>query len=780
MFHRELSLKRTVSGWAWDHRNRPLIFAQNVVTALVLMLSLIAGEPSSSLAASGTNDDAAKLWKAAREGDLAGVQAALQAGVDVNAASPYGATALSFAADRGRLPIVVVLLEAGANPNVKDTFYGATPLTWATSNEHYEVVSALLAAGAEGADEMLLQAMAANQFPLAEAVFKSGKVSPTALAMGKLQSEILYEAPWKDLFRDVNLDGVFGELTASQQSALLGEFQLETSSFKLVFSESDGLLHAAFGNAKPSRVYVVDATTLLHSSYRLSVEWQDEKVVAFTTTMGGNPVKFIRPEAKPAPDSTPTNPQPEAQQTEAAAAEEDARNKQPFQPHPEDIQVSSINWPSFRGVGSRGIADGQTPPVEWNVEEDKNVLWRASVGGLGNSCPVIWGDRLFVTTAISESANTDVRIGLYGDVDSVEDDSVYEFKVMCFHKKTGERLWERTLHSGRPAVKRHSKSSHANPTIATDGEHLVAFFGSEGLFCLDLDGNQKWNVDLGFLDSGWFFDPGYQWGFGSSPILFEDRVIVQCDIQENSFVAAFDLRTGAEVWRTARDEIPTWPTPTVHVFGDIPMLLTHGTKAARGYDARDGQLLWELPGHSEIVVPTPFVARGLIFLASGYSPVQPIVALRPTARGQVELKSVEPANADPAPTDGIGTTPEPIAWSTLRGGPYMPTPIAYGDYLYVCANNGVVTCYDLLSGQQVYRERLKMGGAAAFTASPVAADGHLYFTAEDGRVAVVKAGDELELVSVNPAGHTVMATPAISERVFYLRTVNEIIALSSK
>lgn len=736
-----------------------------------------ASEPQlASNAPTGANDPA-KLWKAAREGDLAEVQAQLEAGVDVNAATPYGATALSFACDRGHLPIVVRLLEAGANPNVEDTFYGATPLTWANSNEHFEVVSALLAAGAEGADQMLLQAVAANQFQLAEAVIKSGKVTPTSLAVAKLQADARYEAPWKDLFRDITVEGVFAELTADQQSALLGNYELETGTFKLAFSENEGVLNAALGNAKPDRVYVVDSNTLLHSTYEFKIDWNEGQVRSLSTTMGGNQVKFVRPDQKPAPEvAAPT--ERETPTPEAPAENPAPESKPAFQPSAEDAMYSSPNWPSFRGTGARGIADGQSPPTEWNIEENQNVMWRTSIGGLGNSCPVIWGDRLFVTTAISESANTDVRIGLYGDVDSVEDDSVYDYKVICLHKKTGKILWEKILHTSRPAVKRHSKSSHANPTIATDGTNVVAFFGSEGLYCLDLDGNQKWKVDLGFLDSGWFFDPGYQWGFGSSPIIYEDRVIVQCDIQENSFVAAFDLQSGRQVWRTARQEIPTWPTPTVHVFGDIPMLLTHGTKAARGYDARDGQLLWELPGHSEIVVPTPFVARDLIFLASGYSPVQPIVALRPTARGQVELKAVESATTPELEANQLTANDQPIAWSVMRGGPYMPTPIAYGDHLYICANNGLITCYELLSGRQVYRERLKMGGSAAFTASPIAADGHLYFTAEDGRVAVVKAGEELELVGINPAGQTVMSTPAISDGVFYLRTVQEVIAVS--
>jgi outer membrane protein assembly factor BamB len=324
-------------------------------------------------------------------------------------------------------------------------------------------------------------------------------------------------------------------------------------------------------------------------------------------------------------------------------------------------------------------------------------------------------------------------------------------------------------------VKRHSKSSHANPSIATDGKHVVAFFGSEGLYCYDMEGNQKWKLDLGLLDSGWFFNAAYQWGFGSSPIIFEDKVIVQCDIQKDSFIAAFRLSDGTEVWRTKRDEIPTWPTPNVHRFGDMPMLITHGTRAARGYDARDGALLWSLKGHSEIVVPTPFVAHDLIFVASGYSPVQPIVAIKPTMRGEIDLPGVQ--------KDDGTTTPEAneqLAWSLNRGGPYMPTPIAYGDFLYCCSNTGILACYRATTGEEVYKERVKVGGAASFTASPIAADGHLYLTAEDGRVAVVRAGEKYKLVSVNPCGTNVLSTPAISAGTFFARTLTEIVAFGEK
>ena len=255
---------------------------------------------------------------------------------------------------------------------------------------------------------------------------------------------------------------------------------------------------------------------------------------------------------------------------------------------------------------------------------------------------------------------------------------------------------------------------------------------------------------------------------------------MQCDIQKESFVAALDISTGEEVWRTQRDEIPGWSSPVVHQFGDMPMLITHGTRAARGYDARDGKLLWSIPDHSEIVVPTPFVAHDLIFVSSGYTPVQPIVAIRPTARGELKL----PGKSKDDSTEGTSGTANNanagIAWSHLRGGPYMPTPIAYGDFLYTCANNGVLTCYRATTGEQVYKKRLPGSGSLSFTGSPIAADGHLYLPAEDGQVYVVRAGDKFKLVATNQSGGKVLTTPAISQGFFYIRTTDSLFAFKKE
>jgi outer membrane protein assembly factor BamB len=454
-----------------------------------------------------------------------------------------------------------------------------------------------------------------------------------------------------------------------------------------------------------------------------------------------------------------------------------AKKKTDFGPSSEaslsaDRAVSSPNWPSFRGAGARGVAEGQSPPIKWKVAKDSaqhvNVKWIADVPGLGLSSPAIWDDHIYLTSAVSDKAKNELKTGLYGDVDSVEENCEFDFMLYCFSKSNGKMLWSQKCNSAIPAVKRHAKSSHANPTVATDGKHVIAFFSSEGLYCFDREGKQIWTKELGKLDSGWFYDASYQWGFGSSPIIFENMVIVQCDIQQGSFVTALSLETGAELWRSERNEIPSWSTPTVHRFGDLPMLLTHATKAARAYDARNGEELWSLSKHSEIVVPTPFVAHDLIFIASGYSPVQPIAAIRPTARGELKLSAKEPSN-------------EQIAWSTMRHGPYMPSPIVYGDYLYVCSNAGVLACYRATTGEEVYRKRMTArGGSLAFTASPLAADGHLYLAAEDGRVLVVKAGPEYELVSTNKSGGSILATPAISTGCLIIRTEKRLIAVSSE
>jgi len=424
------------------------------------------------------------------------------------------------------------------------------------------------------------------------------------------------------------------------------------------------------------------------------------------------------------------------------------------------------NWPQFRGPGATGVVEGPARPVTWDAAKSVNVRWKTPIPGLSHASPVVWGDKVFVVTAVTSGAKDETRFGLYGDVEPVKDDPKHAWKVYALDKSTGKVLWERTAYEGIPKIKRHPKSSHAASTPATDGKYLIVNFGSEGLYAYDLSGKLLWKKDLGVLDAGWFYDIDYQWEYGSSPIIYKNLVIVQADIQKNSFIAAYDIKTGKQVWLTPREEIPSWGSPTVYEGKQRAELITVGPKKIRGYDPATGKELWWLGPMSEITTPTPFVAHDLIFVTSGYAPKQPIYAIKPGGSGDLTLK------------EGTESS-EFIAWSKQRGGPYMPTPIVYGELLYTCNNQGVLTAYNAKTGERVYQERLG-GTGAPFTASPVASDGKIYLASEDGDVFVVKAGPKYELLAKNPVGEVMMATPAISDGMVIVRTISHLYAFGEK
>jgi outer membrane protein assembly factor BamB len=421
------------------------------------------------------------------------------------------------------------------------------------------------------------------------------------------------------------------------------------------------------------------------------------------------------------------------------------------------------NWPQFRGPNASGVAEGAKTPVSWDVEKGVNVRWKAPIPGIAVSSPIVWGEKVFVTTAISSDPKASFRHGLYGDVEPSADTSKHSWKVYCLNKRDGKVLWERTAHEGVPRTKRHPKSSQASCTPVTDGKVVVAHFGSEGLYAYDMDGRLLWKKDLGKLNAGWFFDPDYEWGVASSPIIYRDMVIVQADIQKDSFVAAYRLRDGTEVWKTMRDEIPSWPTPTIFENSVRTDLVTHATRAIRGYDPTTGKELWRLGPNSEVTSPTPIVAHGLVYITNGYRGIQPIYAVKPGAKGDITLKEGQ-------------TSSEYIAWSSPRGGPYTPTPVIYGDFMYVVNNQGVLSAYNAKTGQRIYQQRLGSGGS--YSASPVASDGKIYCTSEDGEVYVVKAGSTFELLAKNSVGEVVMATPAISGGMLIVRGMKHLYGIA--
>jgi outer membrane protein assembly factor BamB len=424
--------------------------------------------------------------------------------------------------------------------------------------------------------------------------------------------------------------------------------------------------------------------------------------------------------------------------------------------------LADENWPSFRGANASG-ASPSPAPTTWDVSSGKSILWRTPIPGLALSSPIVHANHLFLTTAVGQGENKDLRVGLYGDIEPVNEHTPYAFKLLCLDKASGTILWERTAYEGIPKVKRHPKSSHANPTPATDGKHVIAFFGSEGLYCYDAAGKLIWKKDLGLLDSGFFRVPTAQWGFASSPVIHDDRVIVQCDSQKGSFVAAFALNDGAELWHTPREEVPTWSTPTVHTSAGRSQVICNGWKEIAGYDLTTGKRLWNLRGGGDIPVPTPVVAHDLIFITNAHGSQAPLYAIRTTATGDITL----PDGADSS---------EHIAWSYRRGGNYMQTPIVVGEYLFLCRDNGQVTCFDAKTGKRLGEQKLG-DGRTGFTASPVAAADKLYFTSEEGQVYVVAATPKLDVLATNQLGELLMATPATSGGTLYFRTHSQVIAI---
>ncbi|HEY1305309.1 MAG TPA: PQQ-binding-like beta-propeller repeat protein [Vicinamibacterales bacterium] len=424
------------------------------------------------------------------------------------------------------------------------------------------------------------------------------------------------------------------------------------------------------------------------------------------------------------------------------------------------------SWPSFRGPYASGVADGQHIPDRWDGAERQNILWRTAIPGLAHSSPIVSGDTVFVTSAISSQNGATFKPGLYGEGDASDDRSVHKWMVYAVDKRTGRIRWSRLAHQGPPRNKRHIKSTYASATPVTDGRIVVAWFGSEGVYAFDVNGEPLWTVDIGRVDMGAYDIPTYEWGPASSPIIWNGLVILQCDTQADSFVMALNAETGEIVWKTSRDEIPSWGSPTVALASTGPELVTNASNFIRGYDALTGRELWRLGGSSKITAPTPIFADGLIVVASGRAPERPIFAVRPGARGDLTLGPDQSSSAS-------------VAWSRTARGSYMPTPIAYHGLLYVLANDGVLDAYELKSGKEIYRRRLPLVGSG-FSASPVAADGKIYLSNEDGDMLVVRAGPTFEHIATNSIGELLMATPALSEGVMYVRGVASLFAIGAK
>jgi len=427
--------------------------------------------------------------------------------------------------------------------------------------------------------------------------------------------------------------------------------------------------------------------------------------------------------------------------------------------------IPDRQWPAYRGYMSSGVLDDADLPESFDVIKNKNIRWKTDIPGMGISSPVIWGDRLFLTTAVSEDDRAGFKPGIFGDVRPVDDRSVHEWKVICIDKNTGKIIWERTAYRGVPEIKRHPKSTHANSSAATDGNYVVAFFGSEGLYCYDMNGSLQWQKDFGVLKSVFFTMPGAEWEFASSPIIHQGVVIIQCDVLENSFVAAYEVKTGREIWRTARDEYPGWCTPNIYDNNGETIVAVNGYKHRGAYDFKTGREIWKMSGGGDIQIPTPVIGKDLVYFNSAHGPSSPIIAVRKNAAGDITLKDGETSNAG-------------VQWSIPRGGSYMQSLLLYHNRLYNTNWNGVINCLDPLTGQEIYQA--KLGRSKSFIASPVASDGKIYFVDEEGTIYVLKDGDEFKLLAEIPMNDICMVAPAITDGMIFFRTQHHLIAVGSK
>jgi outer membrane protein assembly factor BamB len=404
-----------------------------------------------------------------------------------------------------------------------------------------------------------------------------------------------------------------------------------------------------------------------------------------------------------------------------------------------------VDWPQFRGIAASGVAEGFSLPTTWNAADGTNILWKTTVPGLGLSSPIVWKDEVFISTSISGRDDAGLKVGYYGNIQSVTDDTPHEWRVYAIDKKTGAIRWQQSAYKGVPKIKRHTKSTHANSTLATDGERLIAFFGSEGLYAYDMRGKLLWKKDLGVLDAGYYQVPDAQWETGSSPVLHDGMVIVQADVQKGSFLAMFDAKDGREVWRVTRTDVPTWSTPTIHSVHGQTQILVNGMRHVGAYDFKTGKEIWKLSGGGDIPVPTPVVSEGLVYITNAHGPASPVYAIKETAVGDISLKPDSTSN-------------DHVAWSAARSGGYMCTPLVYRGLVYIVRYNGVLNVFDAKTGEKKYETRLG-GATSAFTSSPVANDGKVYIASEDGQVYVIAAGPKYEQIAMNEMATPVLATP---------------------
>jgi len=714
--------------------------SRRLLAAVVLTLAAVAGGAGA--------DDGEALRDAALKGDLTRVRSLLDAGVKPDTEGRYGMTALMLAASRGHGEIARLLVERGADVNARESFFGQTVMAYATGAKAKtpELVRWLLEKGSTDADSALDFAVQSGDVALVRQALASGHLQPLDL----LAYRKVAEAPDSKVSAEVKAVLATATVTRPPRkpfkadprrlAAYAGQYRAGDG-LEATVAVRDGGLAVSVGR-QPELVVAAWAPDQLENAAgdtAVSFYGRAGTIEGMTINRSGDVTRM-----------SVAGPQPAAlAKTAGAVAEKAAR-------------TAGRPWPGFRGEGASGAGDGQGAPLTWNLATGENIRFKTRVPGIALSSPIVFGNRIFVTTAVGSAGDETFRTGLYGDPDSVDDLSEHSYRLLALDTKTGAIVWDREVQRARPTVKRHLKSSQANATPVTDGQRVYVLFGMVGvLAAFDFDGREAWRRDVGVMEVSDPMAGAAQWGHASSPILYGDLLIVQGDRVKDSFLAAFRAKTGEPVWRVARDEPSTWSTPNVLRAASGDELITNGQKV-RAYEPATGKLLWTLGPNSEVVVATPVVADGMVLVTAGYPPVRPVYAVRAGQRGDISLPEGQRQSAA-------------IAWSHERGGTYIPTPLAYRGLLYTVNNNGILTAYRLSNGEQAYQTRLPIG---SFSASPVAADGRLYFSSETGEVHVLRAGEKYELLTTNAMDEVVMATPAMSDGLLVVRTLHHVVGIA--
>jgi outer membrane protein assembly factor BamB len=464
--------------------------------------------------------------------------------------------------------------------------------------------------------------------------------------------------------------------------------------------------------------------------------------------------------------------------------------------------AAAEEWQQFRGPNGSAVSAEKGLPTDWAA--DKNIAWKAKLAGYGWSCPVVWGDKVFVTSAVSDKQTKPSGgfgpgggggpggfgppggRGPGGFGGGRAPDAVYRWEVYCLSAADGSVIWKQTAAERKPAISSHPSNGYATETPVTDGERVYAYFGMTGVFCYDFEGKQVWKADLG----SYRMAMGH--GTASSPALDGDRLFIQCDNDEKSFLVALDKKTGKELWKTERPERTSWSTPLVWKNKERTEVVCLGSSKVRSYDPATGKQLWELGGLSGQAQASPVAGDDLLFVGTGGGPGgfvgpggfggpggrpggpggmgggggKPLFAVKAGASGDISLAKGTTSN------DGV-------AWSLPQAGPAMASPLLYDGYLYILEQRGgILCCYDARTGKQVYKERL--AGARGFTSSPWACGGKVFCLADDGETFVVQAGPNFKVLAENKLDEMCWSSPAVAGGALFLRTVDHLYCIKDK